>query len=188
MHESIARHAAAATFQSRIIVGAEFDFELVEFILRNAVLLNLANNGIKLGKRSVAGVLGLVQNLRYHLRWAVVTEDIVDAAIDFDGDLLFKDEVAIHAASAASMKRLIKQGHRIPFTGPARWNRITNSHRRQRTEFFFDLAAALLGLFWFMRIGEWWWGPRGNVAEIFLGEGEAFVGLHVAEDQQYGVV
>src|SRR5712672_2559147 len=169
MHGSIARHAAAAASQSRIIVGAEFDFELVEFILRNAVLLDVANNGIKFGKRSVAGVLGLVQNLRYHLRWAVIAEDIVDAAIDFNGDLLFKDEVAIHAAGAASMKRLITQGHCIPFAGPARWNRITNSHRRQRTEFFFDLAAALLGLFWLTRIGERWWGSCGNVAEIFLG-------------------
>src|SRR5712672_1458153 len=169
MHESIARHAAAAAFQSRVIVGAEFDFELVEFILRNAVLLDLANNGIKLGKRSVAGVLGLVQNLRHHLRWAVVAEDIVDAAIDFDGDLLFKDEVAIHAAGAASMKSLIKQGHCIPFAGSARWNCVTNSHRRQRAEFFFNLAAALLGLFRFTRIGEWWWGSCGNIAEIFLG-------------------
>src|SRR5712672_522446 len=179
MHESIARHAAAAAFQSRIIVGAEFDFELVEFILRNAALLDVPNNGIKLGEGSVAGVLGLVQNLRYHLRWAVVAEDIVDAAIDFDGDLFFKDEMPVHAASAASMKSLIKQGHCIPFAGPARWNRITNSHRRQRTEFFFDLAAALLGLFRFTRIGEWWWGSRGNITEIFLGQREAFVGLHV---------
>src|SRR6267142_3571713 len=105
MHESIARHAAAAAFQSRIIVGAEFDFELVEFILRNAVLLDVANNGIKLGKGSVAGILGLVQNLRHHLRWAVVAEDIVDAAIEVDGALLLKDEVAIHAAIAASRQR-----------------------------------------------------------------------------------
>src|SRR5437016_6000733 len=125
MHESIARHAAAAAFQSRIIVGAEFDFELVEFILRNAVLLDLANNGIKLGKRSVAGVLGLVQNLRYHLRRAVVAENIVDSAIDCDGDLLFKDEMTIHAASAASVKILIEQGHCIPFVGAARSHRIT---------------------------------------------------------------
>src|SRR5882757_1950610 len=130
MHESIARHSTAAAFQGRIIIGTEFDFELVKLILRYTVLRDLANYRIKFGKRSVAGVLGLVQNLRHHLRWAVVTEDIVDAAIDFDGDLLFKDEVAIHAAGAASMKRLIKQGHCIPFAGPARWNRITNSHRR----------------------------------------------------------
>src|SRR6267142_760879 len=152
MHESVARHAAAAAFQSRIIVGAKFDFELVEFILRNAVLLDVANNGIKLGKGSVAGILGLVQNLRHHLRWAVVAEDIVDAAIDFDGDLLFEDEVAIHAAGTASVKRLIKQSHRIPLAGPARRHRVTYSHVRQSAEFFFDLAAALLGLLWFTRI------------------------------------
>ena len=81
MHESIARHPTAAAFQRRIIIGTEFDFELVKLILRNAGLLHLVNDRIKFSESRVTGILGLMQNLGDHLGWPVVAENIVDAAL-----------------------------------------------------------------------------------------------------------
>src|SRR5712692_8841968 len=76
----------------------------------------------------------------------------------------------------------------MPIRRAARGNRVADGHGGQRAELFLHFAAALFGLFWLARIGEGRRGSGGNVAEILFGEGEAFVGFYVAEDEQHGVV
>ncbi len=58
----------------------------------------------------------------------------------------------------------------------------------KRAEFFFDFAAALFFLFGLARIGKRRWRTGRDVAEIFLGERDPFVGLYVAEHQEHGIV
>ncbi len=103
MHQAIAWHASAAAFERGVIVGTEFYFELIEFVLRDAALLDFANHGIKLGEGGVAREFGLVQDFGDHLRGAVVAEDVLDAAVDLDGDLFFENEMAVHASGAAAV-------------------------------------------------------------------------------------
>ncbi len=76
----------------------------------------------------------------------------------------------------------------MPIRRAARGNRVADGHGGQRAELFLHFAAALFGLFRLARIGEGRRGAGRNIAEIFLGEGEAFVGFHVAENKQDGVV
>src|SRR5205823_1778236 len=92
VHQTIARHAATASFKCGEIVGTEFHFELLEFVTRDASLLYLADHGIKSSQSGFAGVFRLVQNFCDHLRWAVVAEEIVNTAVDFHGDLLFENQ------------------------------------------------------------------------------------------------
>src|ERR1700730_121681 len=188
MHEAIARHPATAAFQRRVIIRTEFNLELIKLVLRNAVFLDVTNHRIKFRECCFAGIFWLVQYLRDHLRWAVVTKYVVDATIDFDRHLLFDDEVAIRAAGASSVEGLVEQGHGVPLTGAAPWDRVTDRHGWQRAEFLFDLAAALLRLLRLAGIGKWRRGSGGDISEVFLGQRETFLGFYIAEDQEHGVV
>ena len=88
-----------------------------------------------------------MQDARHHLRRAVVAEDVVDASVGFDGDLLFENEFTMHAPRAATVQGLIEQRHRAPIGGAPFGNCIADGHGRQRSEFFFHFSAALFLLF-----------------------------------------
>ena len=125
----------------------------------------------------VAGKFRLVQDARDHLRGAVVAEDVVDAAVGFDGDLFFEHQFAMQASGAAAVQRLIEQGHGAPIARAARGHRVADGHGRQRAEFFFDVTATLFFLFRLGGIGKRRRRPSGNIGEIFFGQRDAFARL-----------
>ena len=109
VHQAIARHVAAATaLESGVIVGAPFHLDLLQFVFADAVLLDFVQDRVERGERGGVGDFRLVQDARDHLRWAVVIEKVVHAALGFDRDLLFEHEFAVHAAGAPAMQRLIQ--------------------------------------------------------------------------------
>src|SRR6202050_611711 len=142
VHEAVTRHAAAATFERRVIIGAPFHFELVEFVFADALFLDFTDHGVECGERFFAGVFGFVQDSRDHLRRTVVAEDIVAASVGFAGDLLLQHQLAIRTAGAASVQRLIEQCHRAPIGGAALRHGVANGHGRERAGFLFDFTAA----------------------------------------------
>ena len=188
VHQAVTGHAAAPALERGKIIGAKFYFQLVEFVLRDSVLLDFANDRVEFGKRGVTGVLRFVQNLGHHLGWSVVAKDIFDAAINFNGDLSFEDEMAIHAARAAAVQSLIQQNHRAPIRGAAGRNCVADGHGRQGAEFLFHFTTALFRLLGLARVGEWGGRSCGYIGEVFFCEGDAFVGFHVAKNQQDGIV
>src|SRR5258708_32568094 len=135
-----------AAFQRGVIVRAKFYFQLDELVLRDAVLLDVTNDRIEFGQRGVAGEFGLVQDFGDHLCWAVVAEDVFDTAIDFDGDLLFEYEVAVHPPGAAAMEGLVEHSDRAPARCAARRNAVTGGRTRDGAEVCSDFAGARFGL------------------------------------------
>src|SRR5205823_6772548 len=110
MHQAVLRHVAATpAFQGRVIIGTPFHLELLQFAGGDSVLLGFANHGIKRSERRFAGKFRLVQNFRGHLRRPVVTEQVIDAAFDFHGNLFLEDQFAMNSAGSAAVQRLIKK-------------------------------------------------------------------------------
>src|SRR5229473_60740 len=120
MHQAIAGHVTApSAFESGVIVGAPFDLEVLELVLGDAVLLDFADDGVEGIERSCVRIFRLVQNAGGHLRGAVEAENVVNAAIGFNRDLLFEDEFAMDASRASAVQRLIEQRHGVPIEGAA---------------------------------------------------------------------
>src|SRR4029077_15267551 len=115
-HQPLARHVAPpAALKRRVIIRAPFHFQLLQFILADALFLHFPNHSVEFRQRRFAGVFRLVQNPRGHLRGAVLAEDVVDAAIGFHGHLFFQHEFTMNSPGSAAVQRLVQQRHRVPF-------------------------------------------------------------------------
>src|SRR6202021_2264256 len=157
------------------------------FVLGDAVLLYFADDDVQGFKRPDVRAFGFVQDAGGHLRGAVETENVVNAALGFDGNLFFEDQFAVNASRSAAVQGLIEQRHGVPIRGAPLGNDVGDGHGRKRADFFFDAAAALCGLGGFRGFGEGGGGASGDRAEMFFGEGEAVFWRDVAEHQQDGV-
>src|SRR5262249_8998850 len=157
-------------------------FQLIEFVFGERRILHFTNHVVKSVECFLARVFRLVEKSRNHLRWTVVAENVIDPAVGFDRNLLFEDELAIHAARSPSMQRLIEQSHGVPLRGTAWRNRIANGHGGQSAELFFYFAVAFFFLWRFGRIGEWWRRTGGNICEVLHSKGNALIRLYVTQD------
>ncbi len=92
MHQSKFGHVAtAAAFESGEIIRAPLYFQLFEFVGADAVFSDFANYGVERFECRVARIFRLVHNACGHLRRAVVTEEVINAAAGINGNLLFKN-------------------------------------------------------------------------------------------------
>src|SRR6266404_3058135 len=96
--------------------------------------------------------------------------------------------MAIHAAGAAAVKRLVQQGHSVPVSSASRGDRVTDCHSWQGAEFFFDFAAAFFCLLGFAGIGKWRRSAGGDIPEVLFGHRKTFFGFHVAKNEEHGIV
>ena len=146
MHQAVARDAVAA-FERRDVVGAKLHFGVLEFIAIDAVLANFVEHCVVRGERLLGGIFGLVEEAPDQQRRPVVIEKIadriIDAAAGVHGDLLFEDQLAIDAAGAAAVERLVEHGQRVPVGRAASRRAVADGDAGQRAEFFLDFAAAL---------------------------------------------
>ena len=146
VHQAEARHVGThAAFEHRVVVRAEFHFHGIELVERDSLLLNLLDDFIEDGDRSLRSEFRLVEDARDHLRGTVGVED-VGAAVHIHGDLLFEDKLAIDATGAAAVQDAIENPGGVPIGGSAGGQGITDGDGGKRAEFLFDLAFALFGL------------------------------------------
>src|ERR1700752_1673104 len=107
MHQAKFGHGAAtAALESGEIIGAKLNFELLQFGIAASSLSTIADDGIEGGESFFTGNFRLMKNSRGQLSRSVIDEDIVDAAIGFDGELLFEHQLAVYAAGAATVQGL----------------------------------------------------------------------------------
>src|SRR5437588_11016135 len=104
MHQAVFGHVVpASSFESRVIIGSPLYLQLLEFVGANALLLHLVNHGVESGECGFTGMLRLVHNSAGHLRWSVITEKIVDAAVGFHGDLFFQNQFAVKSPCSSAV-------------------------------------------------------------------------------------
>ena len=127
----------------------------------------------------------LVENARDHQRRPVVIEQIadwiMDSAFGVHRDLPLKHQPPIDAPRAPAVQRLIQHRRGVPIGSQPARRRKSDGHGRQRSELFFDHAATLRDLRRLAHVGLRRGRPRGNRAEVALGEFESFLRLHVAK-------
>src|SRR5207245_9054940 len=121
---------------------------------------------IKGYQRRFAGILRLVEDARGDLSGSVVTEKIPDAAVGLESNLLFQHQLTVHSSGSSTVQGLIQKGHRAPVRRPPFGHQVSNGHRRQGPEFFFNITAALLRLLRLRWIAKCWRRSRRDTVKI----------------------
>ena len=175
MHQPVFRHVAAASaFKSCIIIGAPLHLQLFQFVSADSLFPHFANHSIESGESFFARVFRLVHNPGCHLRRPVVAEQVIDASLDVNGNLLFLHQYAVDSASPPTVQRLIQQRHSAPVRRATLRHQIADGHRRQRAKLFYHVAASFFGLFRLGGIREGRRPSGGNAAEMLFGQRHAF--------------
>ena len=131
-------------------------------------------------ERLLGIVFRLVEHARDKQRRPVVVKKIahgiLNAAAGIHRDLLLEHELAIDAAGAAAVQRVIEHGRGIPVRRFALGRAIAHGEGRQRAEFFFHLSAAQSVERPFANVRGRLRRPGRNASEMTASEREAFLG------------
>src|SRR6202021_2966844 len=154
--EAEARHVGThAAFEHRVVIGAEFNFHGVELFSADSLLLNVFNNGIESGDGCVAGVFGAMKDARDHLGGAIGIEGVV-AAVGFERDLFFEDQLAIDAPRTAAVQHAFENCGGVPIVRGARRRGVSDGEGGKRTKLFRNGPATFFRLRRLGDVGAWW--------------------------------